>query len=399
MNTRPLTSLESDNLVCLNQTGLQSVLLLLTDTGIAKSILDATDPIRRLFQNRGIHDYSQQMQGEQSKRMITASIVTDAEVVPVRLSLYRPETKEGDPRMWFYGLKSFADGGDVCAIFIHADSPVLLNLSRSYLAKNINDREHSFIAKYITKLSEGETSKASELVENLRVIAARGLLKSVGHGATTIGMSIEAALGIAANSSKKPDYHGIELKSGRSSLSGAKKNRTTLFACVPNWTLSNAKSSKEILDRFGYSRGGQFKLYCTVSSLTPNSQGLVFELEQAKRWLCEVFTRGQPRNVAIWDFDRLERSLLQKHKETFWITARSHTIKGVEHFELKSIQHTRNPNILQLFRMLEDGSITMDHLIKRTAAGGGHERGPLFKIWPKKIPELFLGEFKEYQLV
>jgi len=115
--------------------------------------------------------------------------------------------------------------------------------------------------------------------------------------------------------------------------------------------------------------------------------------------LSEVFARGTPREVAIWDMNTLEDRLLQKHDKTFWVKARTHYINCVEHFELLSVQYTERPNIPQFGRMLQDGTITMDHLIKRKPTGGANEKGPLFKIWPKNIPELFLGEPRTYDLV
>ena len=71
---------------------------------------------------------------------------------------------------------------------------------------------------------------------------------------------------------------------------------------------------------------------------------------------------------------------------------------GREYFELISVIHTKNPNIPQLERMLRDGTVTMDHLIKRKPSGGAVEKGPLFKIQRSKIPELFLGEPHVYSL-
>jgi hypothetical protein len=50
------------------------------------------------------------------------------------------------------------------------------------------------------------------------------------------------------NSSRTPDYKGIELKSAREN----KGTRKGLFAKTPNWELSKFKNRTEILDAFGY---------------------------------------------------------------------------------------------------------------------------------------------------
>ena len=214
---------------------------------------------------------------------------------------------------------------------------------------------------------------------------------------SAVGRTIETALGITINSSKKPDYKGIELKSGRSQLE-SRQTRATLFACVPDWELSALKSSEAILERFGYQRGGDFKLYCEVSSVRPNSQGLQLKLEEATQWLREIAARTPEEQVAVWSIAHLEERLAQKHRETFWIKARAEYRNDGEWFHLDSATYTKNPNLPQFGRMLGDGTITLDHLIKRLPTGRAHEKGPLFKVERNKISELFLGIPRRYSL-
>lgn len=94
----------------------------------------------------------------------------------------------------------------------------------------------------------------------------------------------------------------------------------------------------------------------------------------------------------------LEDRLLEKHRETFWIKARPERLVGSEYFHLESVVHTRNPNLPQLERLLSDGTVTVDHLIKRKPSGGAQEKGPLFKIVKERIPELFMGIPNRYSL-
>ena len=91
----------------------------------------------------------------------------------------------------------------------------------------------------------------------------------------SVESTLETALGIDINSSKQPDYKGIELKSFRSS----RTNRKNLFAQIPDWSLNKFKSSTKILDAFVYHREDDFKLYCTVLAITRNSQGLSLKLD------------------------------------------------------------------------------------------------------------------------
>ncbi len=313
-----------------------------------------------------------------------------------KASVYRPKTKGGDPRIWFYDFRGYANANDVCAVFAHDGIIHVLNLTASTIARDIGEGVVTSETVFFTELLRAAIAVAQELLGKLETIASQGLVEAVCSGDTAIGRSLEAALGVPINSSKAPDYLGIELKSGRAGIAG-RENRATLFACVPDWDLSRCKSSKQILDEFGYERGDQFKLYCTVSSRAPNSQGLIFDIETAERWLRERCVTPPAREVVIWRLDRLERALSAKHKETFWIKADSVWKGNREFFRLRSVTHTRDPNVPQLERMLLDGTVTMDHLIKRKGSGGAAEKGPLFKIVRSRIPELFLGEPQLYQ--
>jgi len=252
------------------------------------------------------------------------------------------------------------------------------------------------LGEFFARYREASDLTAIELLGLLRGIASAGPLEAVCKGPTAIGRSIETALGIPINSSRNPDYKGIEIKSGRSQIQ-SRETRATLFACVPDWSLSRCKSSAKILQEFGYDRGGINKLYCTVSTRKANSQGLILEIEQAVRFLHEKSFRQPNCNVAVWQIPHLERRLSEKHRETFWIQASPFTQNGREYFQLKSVTHTRTPNIPQFEHMLENGYITMDHLIKNQG-GRVQEKGPLFKIQKDKIPELFLGEPRRYSI-
>jgi len=81
--------------------------------------------------------------------------------------------------------------------------------------------------------------------------------------------------------------------------------------------------------------------------------------------------------------------LLEKHNETFWIAADSIIKDGVEHFQFKKVEHTKKPIVPQFDILLEQGIITLDHLIKRQPNGKTSEKDPLFKIKPNALDLLF----------
>ena len=55
----------------------------------------------------------------------------------------------------------------------------------------------------------------------------------------------------------------------------------------------------------------------------------------------------------------------------------------------KFVEHTKKPISSQFDILVDQGIITLDHLIKRNSAGKVVEKGPLFKINPKGLNLLF----------
>ncbi|MEZ8694051.1 MvaI/BcnI family restriction endonuclease [Vibrio splendidus] len=352
-----------------------------TMTGLNKSILDATQTVRTHFELENFHFYWEQGQGPEHKVIQDSYLVSDAEIKISKASLYRPMTKKGDPRMWFRGLPQFSKPGDQVAIVIKDGAPHLLNLSEIEIETSLA-KDNSYIKKFFLSLNVGPTDTALELLEKLRELA-KAPFPAQRAGDTAIGYTLETNLGIPANSSKLPDYKGIELKAGR-----GVKTRTTLFAQVADWDLSPCKKSAEILNKYGYERDDDFKLYCTVSTKRENPQGLSFIYDQAKDELQEWFQKTDL--VAVWPAKLLRQRLKDKHAETFWVEAKSEVIDGVEHFQLVKVTHTKSPIVSQLMPLIESGVITMDHLIKRNGKNNRvSEKGPLFKLHKNNLDLLF----------
>jgi hypothetical protein len=477
--------------------GLDFSLVIPTKTGLKKSILDATAPVRLHFQSEGFHDYTRQGKGPVNRIRKEAFFVRAGLTQPTTVSLYRPETKKGDPRMWFSGLGQFARPNDVVAIVFYNGAPHLINLSalptrppresvstalsrggvnegtnpqdlvgrwslhsrtstnkliaqdsanlrRLALIQTLRDeptqqklfdegdyqssapafsgvahlsqaeseqRDYLInaaqrimavpdlapLAGFLNKVAAKQDEVAQRLLAELRRVAARGPLKAPKVGDTAVGMAVESALQIDPNCRRGPDYGGqIEIKAART-RTASRQNRQTLFAQVADWghSATRLKSSAAILERFGYQRGDEFKLYCTVSTV-PNSQGLSFRVSDDDEVVQEV--HEDYGVVAVWPASLLVNRLIQKHSETFWIKADAIVdSNGEESFLLKSVIHTKRPLASQLLQLIREGLVTMDHLIKRKPSGEVSEKGPLFKINPAGFSYLF-PEPKEYPL-
>lgn len=73
-------------------------------------------------------------------------------------------------------------------------------------------------------------------------------------------------------------------------------------------------------------------------------------------------------------------------------------MEGKKHFLYKEVEHTRKPILSNFDILLEQGSITLDHLIKRNAKGGAKEKGPIFKLKHNSLNLLFPPS-KKYSLL
>lgn len=382
---RQLTETEINRIKLLTESSVELTLIEPTETGLIKSIMDATGSVRSYLKSKEIHDFEMQKQGQESKVLVNAFLIKQDEFLPSVTSLYRPNTKKGDPRIWFKGLGNYAKSNDILGIIEFQKSLYVLNITQLDLEKLLTSVILNPFQELVNEIKQTSNEIAAELLNLLNKIAQRGFIPALLNADTAIGRTLETLLGIDINSSKKPDYKGIELKSYRDK----RGNRKNLFAQVPEWKASKFKSSAEILDNFGYSRGEDFKLYCTVSTLVRNSQGLMLKVDGNTSQLLENSNKSNIGDFVVWGLETLHNRLLEKHNETFWIAADSKTIDGKEYFQYKKVEHTKKPIVSQFDILLEQGIITLDHLIKRKATGSVVEKGPIFKIKPNSLELLF----------
>jgi hypothetical protein len=386
---RLLTAEETVRVGALTSLDIPVALIELTPTGHSKSIMDATESVRRFLDETGLHSFVAQSQGQDFKKLVPVSFLQpDGAVMSSTVSLYRPQTKDGDPRIWIYGLRPASTGGDVIAIWV---------VGSQFWAANVTQTAIDRLAASAGPLGDllapafaEKTFVVDELTSLLLDVGEQGFIPAPGPGDTMVGRVLETALGIAANSNKAPDFKGIEIKAFRlkpGQLTHGMKRRN-LFAKTPDWALSPLKSSREIVDAFGYDVEGIWKLNCEVRATKFNTQGLRFEVDYGAELLREISSRPDIPEVAVWTLERLQSDLAAKHAETFWVGAEVVKTDGREHFRYVTVEHTQQPLVEQFGPLVSAGHISMDHLIKRKGPGA-HERGPLFKIDNKAAELLF----------
>ena len=382
---RVLTAEEQNKIKLLTKNQVSLTLIEPTEKELKKSIMDATGSVRSFLKENQIHDYDLQGQGPENKVQINAIIYEDFKITNSTASLYRPQTKKGDPRIWFSGLTKIANPNDIIAIVYYDDSLHVFNLTRLDISSLINSSLSNPFKELISVINFEESEIATELLNKLKTIAKKGYVKSVVNSDTGIGRTIESLLGIKMNSSKSPDYKGIELKSFRDS----RNNRKSLFGKTPDWELSKFKSRVEILDAFGYWEKGVFRLYNTIRGTGRNAQGLILKIEDKKDWLVENSDRPEIGDFLVWKLETLRKELLKKHKETFWIRADSKIEDNNEYFHFTEVEHTKNPMIDKFEILVETGAITLDYPIKRMSDGKVIDKGCNFKLKSNCLDLLF----------
>ncbi len=370
IHMRPFTPLEKHNMEYLVNKNIKFTQVQITSTGLKKSIMDATAPMRAYFKENGVHDYELQPKGPEFKVIIPTHILSGFKDITTRTSLYRPVTKDGDPRLWIYGLKETAAADDIFIIIAaEARELYVINLTGTDIEKFSETSLANPIKDLVVNLSFEANVVSQELLTVL--MEYRGSWIDTNLNAdTAIGRQVETLLGINMNDSPLPDYKGIELKSFRSRRPSIKKN---LFCKVPDWDISRLKSAAEIVDKYGYASLGIKSYRNTLCCKSPNSQNLrlnmnypdnLLEIEEDGVIGPDVFKKID--DVAVWRLQTLHQCLLTKHHETFWIEVDTRKgDRGQEQFMFNKIEHTRNPIVSQFDILLEQSMITVDLLLGR----------------------------------
>ena len=368
--------------------------LFITETAMKKSIIDATIPFKNFLKNHNLHDYDSQGKGnkEHGKKIPTLMLLEDSEI-ELESSVYRPKTKDGDPRIWFRGIKKYYNSEAFIAVTTDGEKLYILNLSDKAIRNSLDAKSRTY--NVLFDLSKNQESNARELYQKIKEIHNKGFIKTIKAGDTGVGMTLEHLLNIRPNADKGPDYKGIELKTSRNQPKKP-KTRTTLYSRVPTWN-KNFKGSKDLIDNFGYwsEEKQRRQLYCTISAKKANPQGLYLISDEKND--CLWVAHKEKGKVVEWEFKKLREQLMEKHHETFWVEAETKEIDGIEHFKYNKVTYTKNPNIELIPLLFDNGIITLDFTMHIKPNGNARDHGYLMKIDEKNL-ELLFPKPKEYNL-
>ncbi len=368
------------------------VVVRLTPTMLTKSIIDASGLIKNLLKQGNVVDYSNIDQGPEHK-IIKDVVFLSNEELDLKTSFYRPNTKKGDPRLWFNGIKKH----------IHADDMIMLTVlnSKVIVVPLVKDIFNSnTLSNYFGSPDDDIVKK--ELIDLMKTIARKKFILSVSPSkkfAKDVGETFERELNIHPNCDKLADFKGqIELKAKRSNV----KTRDTLFSMVPDWSNSPIGGSNQMIQQFGYpSRKYEdfLDLYVTVGN-KPNAQGLFLVVDEEKEQIQQyhLSPNGKKTLTCFWEFNAVKERLYNKHKETMWIIADEQVIDGNISFHYFSAEYTRKPIFSSFLLLISSGIVTFDWRGRVRKDGTGYkDKGHCFRIAPKNRSLLF-GETEQIDL-
>ena len=165
---RNFTKIEKERIKALTGKSVSLTLIEPTRTGIKKSIMDATVPVRLFLKNQGLHNYQEQGQGQEHKHIIDAYLIKGDSLINTKASLYRPKTKNGDPRIWFSKLNNYSNPNDILGI-INVDGILyVVNITQLDIAALLEKGKINPLEELVKSIYISQNSIAEELLQKLK---------------------------------------------------------------------------------------------------------------------------------------------------------------------------------------------------------------------------------------
>ena len=237
------------------------------------------------------------------------------------------------------------------------------------------------------------------LLEKLSALAKKGPIVSRYSGSNAIGKTLQEELGITHSTKSRNSLYNYTVTSTSSKQNSG---RTNLFACVPNWSESKLTSSFEHVmtnGREAPEKNYKKALFCTLSSLGPNSFGLFLKVNQQTKILEEWINDGTAEYPILkWDTEKLLKKIEALGKSAI-VTGLPVNLKGQKAFNYRYVEILEKPNPANFLQLIDEGTITMDHCISlKEGSSTAREQGPLFKI-PSSAREELYGPIQRYDLL
>ena len=205
------------------------------------------------------------------------------------------------------------------------------------------------------------------LKKEFKKIKNMGLVKSLRKGPTGIGYTFEALLNKKEDQESKPDFRSIELKCKYA----YSKIPLSLFSCAP---LKNGNyATRYILETYGYLNqeiSNNEKVYYNnvFSNYTKDLGGYRFNLEvdrNKKQVVMKASKNGEVvEEVCYWDFDTLEKRLLNKLTNLAIIYAYPYYRDNAEYFKYIKMDIYKLKSFEKFLELIENDEVLIHFYIK-----------------------------------
>ncbi len=243
-----------------------------------------------------------------------------------------------------------------------------------------------------------EDTDTRQLLENLSIISKKGPIISSFSGSNAVGKTLQKELGIEHSTTHRNRIYNYTVTATTNNSGGG---RTNLFACVPDWGSSEIKSSHEHVITHGkpsLEKGYSKALFCTLSTLGPNSFGLYLKSDPKNLKLEEWIDQGGDQSrILNWNVDKIFGKV-KALSRTAIISALKLKLNGKIAFHYRYAELLGKPDPQVFLQSVDDGIITLDHCISiKRGSDAAREQGPLFKIHSLS-KEVFYGDVKRIDL-
>ncbi len=236
----------------------------------------------------------------------------------------------------------------------------------------------SAVIKHLSQIKTSDQSPVDILLGKLRRLRTRNYLPVHGKGSGRYGLSLEHYLSVPQNSSRHPDFMGIELKTKRGNT------LQTLFSRAPSRYLA-CKDKRQLVEKFGYydNKRSRRALYTSFNNI-PDTLG--FYLAAKKNRI--VINKNK---VEILDYDSnlLENAILSKHSETAYITVSVGRLRnGSVGCRFDELLYCKIPSIFRFMRMADNGDVYLDFTLSEKN-GCIKDHGFLWRVPQGAISNLY----------
>ena len=149
---KQFTELELRNQNYLEERGVRFEMVCLTANILKHSIFDAKLNIRSFLKEQGVHDFDNQLYGQEGKCKVRSHVLTFSREVLSETSIYRAGTR-GDCRMWFGSvIFPMTDANDLYVITPIDKELYIVNISKVDIESCCHTSFPSPIQKWIKEV-------------------------------------------------------------------------------------------------------------------------------------------------------------------------------------------------------------------------------------------------------